>query len=823
MNLRKITEIGEKLASRFGLTENVETHDSAASTSSLSAGTSLLDEYLSYRYFDEARQIFLSDGNVAGWLLEISPMVGLDEGMIKNLQHFFNDELPEHSYLQFLLVASHDIEGIIDYWQDGRSQKNRLIGKITSKRVEFLRQRAIDFGNSDGRIARDFRIFISFSQIIPKQAGLTELVNFKGQLEHKLNSLGLSNRNCNASDLIALVRSMLQMRLTKTSKQPYDQYEILAKQILLPASPVEVKATEINHLASQLSSRCYHLAELPAEFWLSQNINLLGDPISGMGIAARFIISYTVASNITKAGKRAIMARGAKLIDSAEKWYSRNDRNLKREASEWQDINDRAKNGERFLTEHWQLMVTAPTDCLERVGQELISLYNLNNCQLAISNNLQLPAVLSMLPMQQPQMFGIISRFKLTRLVLSGEVVARLPIYAEWKGVDKSGVLLHGRRGQLFNFNPFVKINSGNYNIAIFAPSGGGKSVFLQELALSMAAQNTRMFILDIGQSYANICAESDGETIQFGKNSPFDLNPFSGFHQGMLLDDKDELLKCAKGLLEIMCGVGDNPQGSSELEKALVISLEQSNYQMDITSFAEFLENSESVNLKNFGATLYPYTEKGLYGKYFTGNKTASFKRLITVFEFEEIKDDRKLLAIILQILLMEVTNQFLTGDRQTPFMIIVDEAWRLLDFAAGFFAAFCRTVRKYGGSLVICVQNFNDFNNSQDHKTILENSAWTILLKQDDKGLGALKESEAFKDIIPLIKSVSLQPGKYSEMLLHSSGVTIVGRLILDEYSNALYSTDREDFGFLTNLAKQNIGLDEAVEQLVAKKRRG
>lgn len=46
-------------------------------------------------------------------------------------------------------------------------------------------------------------------------------------------------------------------------------------------------------------------------------------------------------------------------------------------------------------------------------------------------------------------------------------------------------------------------------------------------------------------------------------------------------------------------------------------------------------------------------------------------------------------LLSIVLQILLMEVTNQFLCGDRQTPFMIIVDEAWMLLDFAAGFFAA--------------------------------------------------------------------------------------------------------------------------------------
>ncbi len=654
-------------------------------------------------------------------------------------------------------------------------------------------------------------------------------MNFRTQMINKLSSLQLAPRQCDANDLIILVRTMLQMELGTqlesefTSNVSYDSYNLLSEQILLPSYVQQVTEDEIKHLATNLSSRCYHVIELPVEFSLAQNVNLLGDNIrNSMGIAARFIISYSVASNISNAGKKAVMARGQKVVDSAEKWYSRNNRNLKREAGEWQDINDRANNGERFLTEHWQIMITAPTNCIDTVQQNLISLYNINNIRLALTKNLQLPVILSMLPMQQPVMWGIISKFRLTRLVLSREVVARLPIHAEWKGVPKSGVLLHARRGQLFNFNPFFKINSGNYNISIFAPSGGGKSVFLQELAVSQIAANTRIFILDIGQSFANICTLLEGEIIQFGRNSPFNLNPFASFRQDMQADDKDEFLKCAKGLLEVMCGVRDDPRGSAELEKAIVRSLHESNYQLDITSFAAFLEKCDSANLQKYGATLYPYTEQGLYGKYFSGGKVASFKKLITVFEFEEIKNDAKLLSIVLQILLMIVTNQFLTGDRQTPFMIIVDEAWMLLDFSASFFAAFGRTVRKYGGSLVICVQNFMDLHKSQDHKTILENSTWTILLKQDEKGLGAFKESEAFKDIIPLIKSISLNPNKYAEVLLYTTGVTVIGRLVLDDYSRALYSTDPADFNFLRNKTRLGISLDQAVEQLVAEKQR-
>ena len=92
--------------------------------------------------------------------------------------------------------------------------------------------------------------------------------------------------------------------------------------------------------------------------------------------------------------------------------------------------------------------------------------------------------------------------------------------------------------------------------------------------------------------------------------------------------------------------------------------------------------------------------------------------------------------------------------------------------------------------------------------------------MLKQDEKGLGAFKESEAFKDILPLIKSISLAPGKYSEMLLSATGVNFVGRLVLDEYSNALYSTDSADYNYLMRAQEEGLTLDVAIEKLAQEK---
>ncbi|MGV2432076.1 MAG UNVERIFIED_CONTAM: TraM recognition domain-containing protein [Rickettsiaceae bacterium] len=178
-----------------------------------------------------------------------------------------------------------------------------------------------------------------------------------------------------------------------------------------------------------------------------------------------------------------------------------------------------------------------------------------------------------------------------------------------------------------------------------------------------------------------------------------------------------------------------------------------------------------------------------GLYGKFFGNNneshKEVTFDKDITVFEFEEIKNDKLLLSVVLQIIGMQIFMQVLTGDREKKFMLIVDEAWMILDYAAKFLAEFARTIRKYGGSLVVCVQNFADLNNGDQQKAILQNSTWTILLKQDEKGINSFMESEAFKDMIPLIKSISIAREKYAELLICSTGIKVIGRLALDNYS--------------------------------------
>lgn len=459
------------------------------------------------------------------------------------------------------------------------------------------------------------------------------------------------------------------------------------------------------------------------------------------------------------------------------------------------------------------------------------------NWRLEVARYFQLPLLLSMLPMQSINLWSYLNNFKLTRCAISSEVVAKLPIHSEWKGVPEPAVMLVGRRGQLFNFNPFYRISSGNYNVCVFGPTGSGKSVFLQEMATSIMAQNAKVFILDIGRSFKNICELLGGEIIQFGRDSKIVLNPFAGLKSNIREEDVLVAKAYAKAIVCTMTSSKGDALKESMIEKAISRGLEKyknTEEELDISKLSSLLielgkEDGNGDMASNLSLSLFSYGKDGIYGRFFDteerinqgdNNKEISFDKQITVFEFEEIRNDRLFLSVILQIISMQIFMQVLTGDRSRKFMLIVDEAWMILDHSAKFLAEIARTIRKYGGSLVTCVQNFNDLQNGDHHRAILENSTWTVLLKQDEKGINSFKDSEAFKDKIPLIKSISISPGKYAESLLCSTGISVVGRLALDPYSSILYSTDSDVFGGINELKAAGYDVGKAVKIIAERK---
>ncbi len=860
-------------------------------------GAKPLSSSLLYKFAEDSSGVVFSEGSIGCWF-EIDPIVGSNDSIEKNFTLFFADELPAGGYLQFLIIASHEVSHILDMWQKGRKYGGGPLEKMTAYRRHFIENLATDFASAtDGRLARNYRSFVTYSIKDGGDKSVESLLKFKKKLENKLRAENLNPRSCTSADLIAVGRDLLQMNLNKKTKkqqQPkYDIFNNLADQILEPLVPNTVEIDQIIHHDTGLVSKLFAPSELPESFCLAQMINLLGD--ENRSIPGRFVISYTVANNLGAKGSSAMDAAGSRAIHAASKSYTKNDLVAQEEARQWVEVKALAKKGESFLQESMLIMLTAPSDEIEIAEEVLKSLYNTNDWKLEVCKRIGRVASLSMLPMMQYSYWSALRFFKLTRYALSGEVVAKLPIQGEWKGVPTSGALLIGRRGQLFNFNPYFRIGGGgNYNICMMAPPGSGKSFFLQELAQSMLAQDVAVFVLDIGASYKNICKLLSGELVQFNQNCDISLNPFAALSgSGARYSKALELLQCntaieeiaditglslekiealdfgrksgsneskeadgiellsipaapgsdikthfvtkdsviyAKSMLAAMCGVVGKARGEALIERAILEGISRFGEQLDITKLASVLaslkdkKDNPVEGASTMADSLYPYTDEGIHGRFFASGAEASFKKMLTVFELEELQNDKPLLGVVLQVILMQITMQFLCGDRSRRFMLIVDEAWMILDFAASFLERFARTVRKYGGSLVVCTQDLTSFSNQcgsrNSQAAVLECSTWKLILQQNADGIKAFSSSESYKKYVPLIESLrKCSQNKFSEVLINTDGATVVGRLATEAYSTSLFSTENADFSFLLQKEKEGLTKHEAIMVLSKK----
>lgn len=857
-----------------------------------SGGGVPLADCMLYDYFDDVSGIAFNKGSL-GFMYEISAIIGSDSGLEKNLTLFFNEEIPEGGYLQFLVIASHDIKPVLDRWEKGRTCGGLELERLTRYRRSFIEACARDYGNAgDGRLARDFRLYISYSSGDKGDSSLDAVLRFKHKLGNKLKAESFNPRACSAEDLIEVAGSILQMNLDKRRSGKYDVLNDINSQII-NNNDSTICVDRIVHRDSGLVSKIFAPVQVPKRFSLPEMINLLGDEYKA--IPARFVICYTVANNLGAKGTSQILAQGSRVISAASKSYTQTDLVAKEEASKWIQVKAIHKKGEIFLNESMLVMITAPKADIDTAEEVIKSLYNSNDWKLGVCKSVQRVAALSMLPMMASSYFSILGFFKLTRRSLSGDVVAKLPLQGEWPGVPLSGALLIGRCGQLFMFNPFYRVGGGgNYNICMIAPSGSGKTFLLLELVQSMLTQDVAVFVMDIGGSYKNIAhlLGSQSELVSFNSSSNISLNPFanlsnsgavyvkalemltsgSSFEEITKLTglsaEKIEALKLgkasggsnyketdaieileipaesggqkhfvtkdsvvyAKAMVAAMCGVSGDSRSEALIERSIMIGISRHGRELDITKMASVLEglkNRKGEPVEGASAmadSLYPYTKDGIHGRFFSAGSEGTFKEMLTVFELEELVNDEPLLAVVLQVVLMQITMQFLCGDRTRRFMLVVDEAWMILDYAASFLERFARTVRKYGGSLVVCTQDLSSFANNcgtkKSQAAVLESSTWKLIMAQKEEGVETFAKVKSYEKYIGLIESLrKCSSNKFSEVLINTNGVNVVGRFAADPYSTALFSTEDKDYAFLMQKEREGISKHEAILALSEK----
>ncbi|MBT5654362.1 MAG: type IV secretion system protein TraC, partial [Alphaproteobacteria bacterium] len=397
------------------------------------------------------------------------------------------------------------------------------------------------------------------------------------------------------------------------------------------------------------------------------------------------------------------------------------------------------------------------------------------------------------------------------------------PLQGEWKGTKSPGLLLTGRRGQLFTWSPFDN-TEGNYNVSVVGKSGSGKSVFMQELVTSTLGQGGQVFVLDVGRSFEKTVKLLKGTYIEFTPTSDICINPFSTIPVGT---ESEDSLAMLKPIISLMAapreGTGDLEY--SFIEQALKNAWGCKKQDACISDVADYLSNHSDPLARSLGQKLFPYTKEGVYGRFFNGPSTVDLSSNMVVIELEELKERKDLQEVIVQMVILQITNKLYLGDRKTPTNVVLDEAWDMLRGKQSglFIETAARRLRKYRGSLVVGTQSVNDFYASPAAQAAFENSDWMCLLSQKAESIKSLKESGRISmdpHMETLLHSVKTKQGEYAEIMIYGPHGYAVGRLFLDPFSLILYSTNPQEFAAVETFTKQGMSLTDAIEKVSRRK---
>ncbi|NGX52795.1 MAG: hypothetical protein KR126chlam5_01100 [Candidatus Anoxychlamydiales bacterium] len=397
---------------------------------------------------------------------------------------------------------------------------------------------------------------------------------------------------------------------------------------------------------------------------------------------------------------------------------------------------------------------------------------------------------------------------------------------AEWWGTPTPGMLLTGRRGQMFCWHPFDN-KTGNYNVVVVGKSGSGKSVFMQDLLMSSLGLGANVFVLDVGRSFEKMCSLVEEQFIEFSEKATLCLNPFSQISE----DDTEARETSFSMLKSILATMAAPKAGTTDYENALIEQAIKAAWKLKkneatITDISIWLLNHKDERAQTLGTMLSPYTKDGIYSRYFEGKNNVDFEKPMVLVELEELKEKKDLQLVVLQVFIMTITNKIFLGDRKTPFHLCIDEAWDLLrgKQTGVFIETLARRLRKYNGSLVIGTQSVDDFYASNGALAAFENSDWMCLLSQKKSSIKRLKDSkriEMDEEKERALESVKSRQGEYSEvMICDSEGFYAIGRLLFDKFSLMLYSTQADEYSRLKEMQKNGVKIEEAIKNLLEEK---
>ncbi|MEO0589410.1 MAG: type IV secretion system protein TraC [Pseudomonadota bacterium] len=807
----------------------------------------MLSHYLGYRSFDEEKRIFHQTRS-KGFILELAPLVGANDRVSDIIGSLVSDILLPGTRFSVTNYASPRVAEKLQAWALPRFKASGVFQTLARHRLDKLTNGAWSTLASDGPFfVRNFRVILSVGVTEGSALSSEELLTMRDGIISALESIDVPVKEYEPTDLIKLFDEMLAPSTGAGDEVPgYNRFDpineqcvrrdlithvekdrlVLDAQSLRPTGSTHEGVPEMkDFVPERFDIRTMAVRNFPDRWAPWDTQKMIGDifnPKLCLPCPVLQTICGIIPSQEASEGKAGYKfartsslaeGKGVKLVPK-----------LRTEASEWEFVADRVKQGEKLVQCYYAVTILSPKGRGEPCERTLKALYKASGWDLIDETHIQLPAFMAHFPLMLAD--GLdhdLKRMKRLRTMRSANVAAIAPIQGEYVGGNIPHCLFIGRRGQPQFWSPFQN-SAGNHNVAIAGKSGSGKSVLLQDLTASFAGVGAKTIVIDDGRSFEHMAKALGGTFTEFKLSSGISINPFRMIDEKLAQGDDDYLVDCLAMLKSIISQMARNETRLNDTERGLIdqaVNAVWDAHARDgtVDHVIDALKGAEHPYAYDLATSLLPFAASGTFGQFFLGDANLDLSADLTVFELSDLATREELRGVVLTSIMFIASQVMRRMDRAIPKPLIIDEAWQMLKGGAmaDFVETYSRTCRKYGGSLITATQSIHDYYKSEGSRAALENSDWFLILQQKGETISDFRNSDRFEMdgmTEALLRSLKRNGIDYSDIFIRGPDTESVGRLVLDRFSGTLYSSSPEVFAEIEDLVHCGCTMQEAIE---------
>ncbi|MCZ8195544.1 MAG: TraC family protein [Hyphomonadaceae bacterium] len=791
-----------------------------------------------------------------GFVLDCQPMTGCSPDQARVFEQFLGSQAPDESDIQIILTSLPKVAGALTRWRTTRDDERfPLLGRMAERRIELLNDIALGCGERGGALSvRDYRMVICLSVAgATDRASVSRLADCQRSLIQSLRDMMIVAEPMGPADLMAFVRDVLEPARDSRPAPVVDPGMVSLRQ-LVSNLDVRVSAEKEDRLqivnrrsgnarvgASRKTdsewfdetweARVLFAKKFPPSAYQGSMGLLLGDPLTaGTPIEFPFVTSLSFhihgrAKSTTKAEMSAMRAAQA----AGPEW-TRSFREIGEKADDWTYARAAVADGARLVDLMYCVTVFAPDGLGEKAENQIRGIYAQNSWELQSTAPVHQNALFNCIPLTwSTGLHTDMKAFGFLRTMTTIQAVHLAPMQAERGPVGSPIVMGVQRRGGLAYFDPFSNRGDGNHNVAIWGASGSGKSFFMQDLVSSSVGAGLQVTVIDQGRSFLGMTEALGGEQVELSPGKVLNLNPFAWFVAEARRDGEfeTEMRSATELIIQQMAWGNATPERDrlGLLKEAIGAVWVEDGEDGSIERVAHWLKTNGGSDGTLLVRQLAAFHGHGNYARIFNGKETREFRNPLTTFEFGELSGQPDLRAVVMLAVLAVVRARMRAGGRDQAKLLVIDEGWQLLGdgAAAEFIEMMARTVRKENGALVAATQSIEDFYRTTAARAAFENSDWKVMLRQSAESIDAMVGQSrlalsAYESL--LVKSLTVRKGQFSEFYVRGPNQKTLMRLVVDDLSAVLFSTDPDTFVSVRRQIEQGRGYPEVLEEMARRK---